>query len=113
MLCWLLGVLVAIPSGAGVALSVLGGNAGSLVGETIHLIYIRFLTDLAAPKELQYTTKKQRRNWFELSLSVPHYFSLQVKDGDGCKRKAVCTVTFRQLEGNGRKFSHIEHRVIN
>ena len=50
---------MAIPSGAGVALSVLGGNAGSLVGETIHLIYIRFLTDLAAPKELQYTTKKQ------------------------------------------------------
>ena len=29
------GVLVAIPSGAGVALSVLGGNSGSLVGVAI------------------------------------------------------------------------------
>lgn len=29
------GVLIAIPSGAGVALSVLGGNAGSLVGVAI------------------------------------------------------------------------------
>ena len=29
------GVLVAVPSGAGVALSVLGGNAGSLVGVAI------------------------------------------------------------------------------
>lgn len=29
------GVLVALPSGAGVALSVLGGNAGSLVGVAI------------------------------------------------------------------------------
>ena len=59
---------MAIPSGAGVALSVLGGNAGSLVGETIHLIYIRFLTDLAAPKELQYTTI---RNNVETGLSFP------------------------------------------
>lgn len=30
-----IGVLVALPSGAGVALSVLGGNAGSLVGVAI------------------------------------------------------------------------------
>ena len=29
------GVLIALPSGAGVALSVLGGNAGSLVGVAI------------------------------------------------------------------------------
>ena len=29
------GVLIAVPSGAGVALSVLGGNAGSLVGVAI------------------------------------------------------------------------------
>ena len=31
----LVGVLIATPSGAGVALSVLGGNAGSLVGVAI------------------------------------------------------------------------------
>ena len=31
----LIGVLIAIPSGAGVALSILGGNAGSLVGVAI------------------------------------------------------------------------------
>ena len=30
-----MGVLIAVPSGAGVALSVLGGNAGSLVGVAI------------------------------------------------------------------------------
>lgn len=30
-----MGLLVAIPSGAGVALSILGGNAGSLVGVAI------------------------------------------------------------------------------
>ena len=30
-----IGVLIALPSGAGVALSVLGGNAGSLVGVAI------------------------------------------------------------------------------
>lgn len=29
------GVLIALPSGAGVALSILGGNAGSLVGVAI------------------------------------------------------------------------------
>jgi len=29
------GVLIALPSGAGVAISVLGGNAGSLVGVAI------------------------------------------------------------------------------
>ncbi len=29
------GVLIAVPSGAGVALSVLGGNSGSLVGVAI------------------------------------------------------------------------------
>jgi len=31
----LTGLLIAVPSGAGVALSVLGGNAGSLVGVAI------------------------------------------------------------------------------
>ena len=30
-----MGVLIALPSGAGVALSVLGGNVGSLVGVAI------------------------------------------------------------------------------
>merc|ERR1719208_699637 len=33
--CLWVGVLIAVPSGAGVALSVLGGNAGSLVGVAI------------------------------------------------------------------------------
>merc|ERR1719187_973688 len=33
--CLWVGMLIAIPSGAGVALSVLGGNAGSLVGVAI------------------------------------------------------------------------------
>jgi hypothetical protein len=36
------GVLVAIPSGAGVALSVLGGNAGSLVGTSLFSFFYHF-----------------------------------------------------------------------
>ena len=36
------GVLVAVPSGAGVALSVLGGNAGSLVNITSTSIFFNF-----------------------------------------------------------------------
>ncbi len=37
------GVLIALPSGAGVALSVLGGNTGSLVGVAISGIFFFYL----------------------------------------------------------------------
>jgi hypothetical protein len=40
------GVLVAIPSGAGVALSVLGGNAGSLVGTSLFFLLLTLFSVL-------------------------------------------------------------------